>query len=289
MKDLVEAFDHLAVRGTPRGADAVFDAASEYVTLAPDPPRIGTTRRFSKVLLAAAACIALLATGAIIANRVSDDSNAGELNDVNPEEALPLAQTALITPDQIGSRWRKQDPFTESVFAEQTAATIAALPDCAMLTSFGLFSPTTKSVAARQAFTIGNAEDIRHTVFVFATPEDASRAMDIIDGDIYPKCWFNLYDHLAPLGRFGAIITSTSEAWDAPQIALQGDRQVIIGQHMSFTSGDGPFDAHIINAYVQTGRAISWIAPTYHVGANLFPVDKMISATATALDEVFRS
>ena len=178
MKDLVEAFDHLAVRGTPRGADAVFDAASGYVMLAPDTPRIATTRRLSKVVLAAAASIALVATGAIIANRVSDDSNAGELNDVNPEEALPLARAAVITADKVGSRWRLQIPLPESVYEETALAIRTARPECAVLASVGLLSPTTKSVAARQAFTIGNPGDVRQTVFVFATTEDASRAMD---------------------------------------------------------------------------------------------------------------
>ena len=316
MNDLTDALEHRSARGTPRGADAVFDAAlaaarqidrsladgspgsspspttdfPEYVSLAAAAPHPGTPRRLAKITLAAAAAVALLATGVVIANRVDDDPNAGALHDVSPGVALPLAQRAGITPDKVGTRWRQTDPFTDAFYAEQAAATIAAFPECAMLRSFGLFPPTTKAVAARQAFTVGNAANVHQTVFVFATAEDASRAMDVIAGDIFPACSFQLYDRLAPFNRYGPIDTATSLAWAAPDYAQHGDRQVIFGQQVNFTYSRGPFTLQIVNAFVQVGRAISWLAPSYGgPGSNPpFQIDKMIAATATALGSVFK-
>jgi hypothetical protein len=314
MNDLIDALEHLSARGTPRGADAVFDAAveaarhvdpsladgspgsstsaaadsPEYVTLTAEAAHSGAPRRLAKVTLAVAAAVALLATGIVIANRVDDDSNVVALHDVSPKDA-PLAQAAGITPDKVGSRWRQLDPFTDAFYAEQATATIAAFPECAMLRSFGLFPPTTKAVAARQAFTVGNPANVHQTVFVFATAEDASRAMDVIEGDIFPTCWFQLYDRLAPFNQYGSVETATSSTWDAASYAQHGDRQVIFGQQVNFTSDGGPFMLQIVNAFVQVGRAISWLAPANTAALRpRIQIDKMIAATATALDSVFK-
>ena len=39
-----------------------------------------------------------------------------------------------------------------------------------------------------------NTQPEIHNVLVFATPEDASHAMDVIEGDVFPTCWFNFWD-----------------------------------------------------------------------------------------------
>jgi hypothetical protein len=267
------------------------ELVQDVILLAPNPSPSGPNRRLMKIVLAAAACIALFATAVLIANHPNDDlGTARPLQDVNSQEALPLGRAAFMTADQVGSRWRQKEPFSDSVYESQSAATQAALPDCAMLMSFGLMSPTTKSAVARQSFTLGGDTDFRHTVFVFATPEDASRAMDVIAGKIYPTCWFDLYDRLTPLEPFVNDAT-ISEAWNAPAITPHGDRQLIIGQHARRLSSQfsGSRDTYIVNTYTQVGRAISWINPSYRLNANnpLYPVNKAISAAANALDTAF--
>ena len=133
--------------------------------------------------------------------------------------------------------------------------------------------------------------DVNHTVFVFATPEDASRAMDVIAGKTFMTCWFSLFDRLAPLGRYGPIESATSQAWPAPQIARHGDSQIIIGQRTSYVASSGPFEADIINCFIQVGRAISWIAPAFGVSAAdpAALTNDVLAATATRLEEIFRS
>ncbi len=246
--------------------------------------------RLPRIALAAAASIALVLAAAVIVRHNSEENTGSELHDVDPAEALPLAQNAFITADVLGSRWRNTDMFTESMYSQQTAATIAARPECAELTSMGLFTPTTKSVAARQSFSPGR-NYVGHTVFVFATKQDASRAMDAIAGGIYRVCWFDLFDRLVPLGSTLGTDTSTSEAWDPPAITRHGDRQIIIGQQATLIGTDATVHAYFVNAYVQVGRAISWINPMTGPSpdTNLFAVNKAIEATATALNTTFGS
>jgi hypothetical protein len=246
--------------------------------------------RLTNIVLAAAASITLLLAATVLVKRNSDENTGSELQTVDPAEALPLAKKAFITADALGSRWRLQEMFTDSIWAQQTAATIAARPECAELTSVGLFTPTTKSVVARQSFSPGR-NYVGHTVFVFATKQDASRAMDVIAGDVYPSCWFDLFDRLIPLGSTLGTNTSTSQASDAPAITPHGDRQIIIGQNAVLVGSDATVNAYFVNAYVQVGRAISWINPMSGGTGDTAPVaaEKAITATATALDSAFGS
>ena len=72
-------------------------------------------------------------------------------------------------------------------------------------------------------------------------------------------------------------------------IALHGDRQVIIGQKIHYVlSPGGPLDVQAINAFVQVGRAISFIDVQdygdYTANSNVM---EAITASADALKKVF--
>ncbi len=257
----------------------------EYVTLAPDPARVGPSRRVVKIVLAAAACVALLAAAVVIRTR---SNTADVLSDVDQQAALPLARAALISPDALGARWTHGFPVSDSDVAEQALGTVASHPKCAALTSFGLLPPTTKSVAVRQSLSPGGREEHAQTVFVFATPEDASRAMDFIAGDVFPTCSFDLFDRLTPLGGYPDE-RSISKAWEPPQVTPQGDRLVVVGQQIDYDTSDGSVEVFVINTYVQVGRAISWTNPLYGAGQTdrLVTVNEAITATAAALERVF--
>ena len=253
-----------------------------------DARRLGW--RLQSIVFVAVASVALLLATAVIVRRTGNENTGSELQNVDPTEALSLAQKALITADALGSRWRLQDMFSESMWTQQTAATIAARPECSELRSMGLFPPTTKSAAARQSFSPGR-NWVGHTVFVFATKDDASRAMDVIAGNVYPACWFDLFDRLIPLGSTLGTNTSTSQAWDAPAIAPHGDRQIVIGQHATLVGSDATVNAYFVNAYVQVGRAISWINPMsgQNPDTALVAAERAIAATAAALESTFGS
>jgi hypothetical protein len=234
------------------------------------------------VLIVIAIGIAVLGRGDE-SQRPGDDTPAEtvavtELHDVNLQDALLLAQSANLP--QGDHRWNKGQPENESERLREAAATIAALPACAVLTSVGLLPPTTKSAVAYQYVPGG---PLLQDVFVYATPEDASRAMDVIASQLYPGCWFDVIDRGFEYTYPGT--TSSSEAWQAPPIAKHGDRQVIIGQHTSFIQPDLRRDHYVVNAYVQVGRAISLIDPEFVATASdpLAAVDNDITAATTAL------
>jgi hypothetical protein len=273
---------------------AASETAEEYVMLAPNPNRRHPSRRVQIIVLAAAAC-AVAAAAIVINNRPNNDSGtSGGLRDVDAKEALSLGQAALITADMLNggaatgtARWARVDDLTVSDYAEQSAATSASLPGCAQLASVGLMQPTTKSVTVHQDFVNGPVPML-HDVWVFARPEDASRAMDVIAGNVYPTCWFDLFDRLTPLGRLSHT-TSISHATDMDvSIAQHGDRQIIITQRITYTTFQSGGNAVAINAYVQVGRAIVFIDPQYlgDVGPNS-NVEQAIAASTEALQKVF--
>jgi hypothetical protein len=255
-----------------------------YVTLTSDKSPLGLRRRVWKTVLAAAACLAVVATGVVIAHHDAQLSAPRDLRDVDPREAEPLAIRGLITPEVLGVAWvdGQRSPDTER--PKHAAATIAAMPGCALLISAGLFPPTIKSATAYQFVDDGNF--LGQRVFVYATAEDASAAMDVIAGDTFAACWFNLFDRIRVSPLVGAGKTPPSEAWNAPPISLHGDRQVIIGQHVTIVRPSVTDGVHLVNAFVQVGRTITWIDPRLPAGGDLSGVEKAITAATTALKNV---
>ena len=255
----------------------------EYVVLVPNPRRPTVSPRVLKIVLAAAACLALFVVAALLTNHPNSDlpSNS-ELNDVDLAQATALGQSALVRAEDLGTTFRKQDdPIAETLWAQQAAMN----PACAVLPSFGLAPPTTKAAFSRQW--LNSFSTMAQNIMVFATAADASQAMDQIAGSAYAACDRELFDRLTPYGTPGA--TSITETWPAPAMAPHGDRQIIIGQHTTYSSSTGSSDEYRIGAYIQVGRAISWINPVYvaSVAQPLFLPDKVISASAAQLENVF--
>ncbi|MEP7203762.1 MAG: hypothetical protein ABI894_14195 [Ilumatobacteraceae bacterium] len=223
----------------------------------------------------------------VVVNRLGNDVASGDaLHDVDPNEALPLGQAAPITPNVLSARWRQVDDFSTADYAQVSTATYSALPKCAKFTTFGMLPPTTKSVTIHHDFA-SDSSLLFHDVIVFATHEDATKAMDAISGGNFAECWFDVFDRLTPLGRYlGA--TSESVDLEAPQIQLHGERQFIIGQHIRYSFPNGPQERDFINAYVQVGRAITFVNPELSTGPNsLANVENVIAASADALEAEF--
>lgn len=262
------------------------EVVNEYVTLKPNQSRFFPHKRLSRTLAATAACVTVLATGAVIINRASrDGAPTVELHDVDQPAASRLAQRALIAGEALGLYWSSGRNWAATELPNEAAATIEALPDCAQLRSVGLMPPTTKSATAYQYVSDNNL--LVNQVFVFATREDASLAMDVIAGDVFPTCWFDVFDRGVEFTYPGA--TSTSEEWEPPQIAPHGDRQVIIGQRTKLTLLTGPAERDLVVAFVQVGRAITLVNPRMLIPGELFSVNKDITAATDALNHALGS
>jgi hypothetical protein len=277
--------DHAPSRRLDSSAPAPLN---EYVSLSDAPPAAGLNRRLVQGALAAAVLVSLVATAAIVVTRIDDTRRStGELNDVNAQDALPLAHQAFIAADTLGQTYRETElPLPESVENKLAADTRVAMPECEILPLVGLMQPSSKAVSPSQFFN-GFLGGVAHTVLVFATPEDATKAMDVIEGDVYPACRFDLFDRMIPLEGLGQ--TASSEPWAAvPTIPAHGDRQIVFGQYTKFTGGTGSSEAFYVNVFVQVGRAISWMNPQMlSTDKPLFFVNKAVEAETAALESVF--
>ena len=111
--------------------------------------------------------------------------------------------------------------------------------------------------------------------------------MDVIAGDRFPTCWFNVFDRGVEFTYPG--VTSSFAESEPPQIAPHGDRQVIIGQHTKLSLLSGPAERDLVDAFVQVGRAITVINPRVLIPGNLFTVNKAITATTDALNHALGS
>jgi hypothetical protein len=309
--DLVEAepSDHFVVSLRARLLDQAVNA-NLLVALEPDVlsteaeadviveervmPDIRRPRHRMVWIAAAAALVAVVGAGLAISLR-DDTTDDGTLKDVDSREALPLANSALMTAEIVGEGWSELDAYPVNVLAQINAETRTALPQCAELTTVGLMQPTTKSVLAHHDF-VNEMAPMLHDVWVFATPEDASRAMDVIAGGVFPSCLFDLFDRTTARGT-RVVATSRSQLWDVPNasdLASHGDRQVIIGQKIDYTiyisGGVMHVDPEAINAFVQVGRAIGFVDPQYFsdVGPGSH-VEKTIAAMTVELERVFGS
>jgi hypothetical protein len=71
-----------------------------------------------------------------------------------------------------------------------------------------------------------------------------------------------------------------------------GDRQLIFGQHLVYQFGEDPGpDLRVVNAYVQVGRAIAWVDPSYGPVAGhpdpMFGFNAVLTAVTSSLQQVF--
>jgi hypothetical protein len=201
---------------------------------------------------------------------------------------MQLASRAIVDPHDLGALWQLGTPWPDApTYAQLVGQTQQAIPDCAQLPDFGLLPPTDKSATVQENFYAADKWMLGQVV-VFASAEDAARAMDAIAGHVYPHCVFDLVDRIIPLGR-RMHATTTSETWNAPKVTAHGDRQVSFGQLVHETLTSGNVDLYLINVYVQVGRAIAWVDPQYFPESNtpLYRVDKAVDASTRALEAVF--
>jgi len=251
------------------------------VTLVSNRSPSGSKRRLWKSAVAAAACLAIGATGVVVAHRDAQSDTPVPLRDVNRREADPIARRGLVAPEVLGVNWVVGLTSPDTQRLQHATETIQAMPKCAVLTFAGLFPPTTKSATAYQF--VDDGSYLGQRVFVYATAKDASAAMDVIDGGTFAACWFDLFDRIRVAPLVGASTTPPSEAWKAPPISRHGDRQVIIGQHVTIVGPSVTDDVDLVNAFVQVGRTITWINPRLPADGDLSGVEKAIAAATTAL------
>jgi hypothetical protein len=244
-------------------------------------------RRTRRVWLAAATCLAVLGTGAIVLFRADDSpESADQLADVNPEEVGGLGEQAAIPESALGPAWEAASDQGGVPFAQLDAQITAAMPQCAELSDYGIWLPTTKSVTTHEFFSVPLQDFMYHDVMVFASEEDASRAMDKIAEPLFQSCVIARFDLLAPFWPTPET-TSISTPATVPEIDSHGDRQIVFGQRVDYRFSGEPGPAVLVaNVYVQVGRAIAWISPQYYSFGSE-GLNARIKLSSDALERVF--
>jgi hypothetical protein len=232
--------------------------------------------RRMKVVLAAAASIALLAALAVVIINHQAEPPA-----VDTSHDLDIAKAAIIEPSAIGVSWSVTHMWGD-LTSRHIAELAATLPECGPYLDYAF------DTAGRQAATAGRqfgipAESlstwvITQWIYVFPSETAAAQAMDKIAEPGFLPCLDHVFHRM-----YG---NSVASRLDPLPVAPHGDRQIVIGQHLVF--GDVPpgIPDDTMNVWVQVGRAVVFVDPSTDTHDSLDPegrIDRAVSAATDAL------
>jgi hypothetical protein len=231
-------------------------------------------RRRSKVVLGIAASIAVIAAlTAVVLNRYSEPDT------VDTSRDLAIAGSSLISPKQVGVSWQINHQY-DSFTSRDVADVAATVPACASYVDFAFDSPRRDAVTAGRIFGSPQQFALTQWVYIFPTEAAATRAMDKIAEASFVPCLNQFMDALMPKLAGSPSETSTVEP---PPLAAHGDRQVVVGQSIAFSSL-GTFT--VMNVFVQVGRGIVYVNPTPDALDSLDPASRLEKVIAAATDDL---
>ena len=130
-----------------------------------------------------------------------------------------------------------------------------------------------------------------NVVWVFESEAAASAAMDVFQTDAAFQCL--VASHQANwISSENTRQSVESVPWDPTGLAVHGDRQIVRGQHNTYTDAisGAQEQRYFANTWIQIGRAITYIAPQADDPESIAPgghVAHSIAAAAAALDAAF--
>ena len=238
-----------------------------------DPTSSGHRRM--KVVLAAAASIALIAALAVvIINHQSEPVAVDTSHD--PE----IAKAAIIEPSDLGFSWSVTHMWGD-LTSRSIAESAATVPECEPYLDDAFDTAGRQAVTAGRQFGIRGSElttwIITQWVYIFPSEKAASQAMDKIAEPGFQPCLDHVFRRM-----YG---NSQASRLDPLPVAPHGDRQIVIGQHLVFGAPppDGiPVDT--MNVWVQIGRAVVFVDPSTDTHDSLDPEGRIERAVSAATD-----
>jgi hypothetical protein len=231
--------------------------------------------RRMKVLLAAAASIAIVAALAIVIS-----NHRAEPAEVDTSHDLDIAKAAIIAPRDIGVSWSVTHMWGD-LTSRSIAESAAKVPECKPYLDYAFDTDGRQAVTAGRQFGIRGSElitwVITQWVYVFPSEQAASEAMDKIAEPGFLSC----FDNVLPLMYPGKGVASRL---DPLPVAPHGDRQIVIGQHLVF--GASPSDSGIpvdtMNVWVRVGRAVVFVDPSVDTHNSLDSASRIERAVSAA-------
>jgi hypothetical protein len=236
-------------------------------------------RRHMKVVLAAAASVALVVALAVVTINHQSEPTA-----VDTSHDLEIAEAAIIEPADIGVSWSVTHLWGD-LTSRHIGELAATLPECGPYLDYAFDTAGRQAVTAGRQFGIRGSElitwIITQWVYIFPTEKAASQAMDKIAEPGFLPC----FDHVLPLMYPGKGVASRL---DPLPVASHGDRQIVIGQHLVFgaSPGDSGIPVDTMNVWVQVGRAVVFVDPGLDSDESLDPesrIERAVSAATEAL------
>ena len=233
------------------------------------------SRRRLNVVLGIAASIAIVVTlGVVLVNRRSEPKGVDTSHDP------AIAKSALIPPDELGLGWDISHQY-DGLSSRAVADVAASVPECAPYVDYAFDSPRRQAVTSGRIFRGPPLFALTQWVYIFPTEAAATKAMDKIAEPAFVPCLMKFMDRLTPVLSPGTI--STTSNVDAPEIAAHGDRQVVIGESITFAGAD---TFTTMNTFVQVGRGIVYVNPTPDFHDSLDPASRLEKAYTAATDSL---
>lgn len=236
-------------------------------------------RRHMKVVLTAAASVALVAALAVVIINHRSEPTA-----VDTSHDLEIAKAAIMQPPDIGVTWSVTHLWGD-LTSRHIAELAATLPECGPYLDYAFDTAGRQAVTAGRQFGIRGSElitwIITQWVYILPSEQAASQAMDKIAEPGFLPC----FDHVLPQMYPGKGVASRL---DPLPVAPHGDRQIVIGQHLVFgaTPSDSGIPVDTMNVWVQVGRAVVFVDPSLDSHQSLDPesrIERAVSAATEAL------
>ena len=266
----------VAARATDSGPDALTVVASTAVS---QPAPVSSAPRtmiapVDTLTITDTGRAAVVAAVAVVPSRARDDAT--------------VAQEALLTAERLGAGWTAL-PALAAALPTDLWTFAASVPACAVGVAgrdgkrpVNLFDATRRSAV----FNNLQVQPFTQSVYVFATADAATSAMDLLATPGWQSCWLALTDAQGPLAD-PYVSRVTSRGLAIPPPAPHGDRQISYGRDLSYGSPDGRRVVGVrVAVFVQIGRAIVHVDPIPDTADSANPdgqVERVVAAATEAL------
>ena len=275
--------DHVQSQSSEARHDDAANNGENGVTVtvidAPQAEANAKNRRPNMIVGVAAAIIVVAVLTAVVLTRRSEPSGVDSSHDP------AIADSALMTTEQLGNGWR---PLNPQGSANPLLADIAAsVPACTPYVDYAFDGPQQKSVTTERDFQGDVVRPLTQLVYIFPTEAEATEAMSKIAEPAFVPCFNAFIDALIPPTSGGQKVDTTT-ASDVPPFATHGDQQVALPQSIAFRGGD---TFTVISFFVQVGRGIVYVDPLLRRSDPTDSkgyVEKTVAAAADALAAALR-
>ena len=269
----------VAARATDAGGGGALTVVASTAISQPAPVSLAPRSPDAASTIAPVDTLTIVDTG----RRAAEPATGGPARD-----EVTVALAALLTPERLGAGWTAL-PALAAALPTDLWRFAASVPACAVgVASRDSKRPVSLFDATRRSAVFNNlqSQPFAQSVYVFATTDAATSAMDLLATPGWQSCWLALTDAEGPLAD-PYVSSMTSRGLAIPPPAPHGERQISYGRDLSYGSPDGRRVVGVrVAVFVQIGRAIVQVDPIPDTADSASPdgqVERVVAAATEAL------